>query len=329
MLKKQIQPRAQASVARALKSGLLIVRIAACLVGLAGMAALAACEQQDPSSRSAQIEVTDYAGKQVELSKPAERVIALSPHIVENLYSAGAGDKIVGVVTYSNFPEQAQQIEVVGSYNNINHERILELNPDLIIAWQSNSNQDSINRLKELGFAVYIDQPKALADTAKSIRDFGILSGTSLIANAAANQYLSKLKQLKNRFASAQTVSTFYQVWNRPLQTISAPHVINDVIELCGGRNIYADLFAVAPLINIESVLEINPQAIIASGVGQKRPDWLDEWKSWTSLTAVKNNHLFFVQPDYIQRYTVRILQGIETMCQQLDRVRNKIQTGN
>lgn len=267
-------------------------------------------------------EVVDFMGRTVRLQQPAQRVVALAPHIVENIFSAGAGEQLVGVVEWSNYPEQAKSIGIVGGYEKINHEKILELNPDLIIAWESGNSRSSVDRLAELGFNIYIDQPDSLKDVARSIKDIGLLTGNEATAELAAASYLSSLDIFEKKYASAEKVSTFYQVWNSPLQSINGKHIISDAIEICGGVNIYANEFAVAPVINIESVLERNPDAIIASGMSDARPEWLNDWTQWSSLTAVKNGNLFFVNPDHLQRHTVRLLLGLQETCRQLDLAR-------
>lgn len=288
---------------------------------------IGACSEQLNTADSETINaitVTDFSNNEVILAKPAMRIIALAPHIVENVFSAGAGEKLVGVVTYSDFPEQATSLPIVGSYTSVNLEKIVELEPDLIITWQSNNSDETLNRIRELGFTVYVDQPKTLVDIAKSIRDIGELSGHSEFANKTADEYLKKLAVIQQTQLKAHKVTAFYQVWNSPLQTINGNHIISAAIEICGGVNIYADEFTIAPIINIESILDKNPEAIIASGMSDSRPEWLDEWLQWPSLSAVQNNNLFFVDPDHIQRHTVRILLGVATICQQLDSVRTK-----
>ena len=291
---------------------------------------LAACDNDLPandqkSEKSVPLQVKDFSDETITLTKPAERIIALAPHIVENVFTAGAGDKLVGVVQYSNYPEQANSLPIVGGYEKTNLERVLALNPDLIIGWQSGNSHGSLNRLKELGFSVYIDQPDSLKDVAKSISDIGILSGTSAVARPAAQNYLRSLEEIQMAYQDKIKISSFYQVWNSPLQTISGGHIISGAIEICGGVNVYANEFAVAPIINIESLLERDPMAIIASGMSSARPDWLDDWLEWPSLRAVQAGNLFYVNPDHIQRHTIRLMSGIESICAQLDTAREKL----
>ena len=270
----------------------------------------------------ASLRVTDYQGNEVVLAKPAQRVIGLAPHVVENLYSAGANERIVGVVSYSNFPEAATKLPIVGDYRRTNYELISELNPDLIVAWNSGRHLDMVNKLRELGFTVYVDDPHKLEDVARSIRDMGVLMGTREASDQAAEAFLLRLKNMRDENADKLTVSVFSQVWMHPLQTLNGEHIISDVIRLCGGQNIFSDEAGLAPKVNIEAVIARNPKAIVAGGMATDMPKWLKAWQQWPVIEAVKNNQVFSIPPDLISRHTVRILDGAEFMCQHLQQVR-------
>ncbi len=271
-----------------------------------------------------QITLTDFAGNTVTLEQPAKRIVALAPHIVENLYTIGAGDKIVGVVTHSDFPEEAAELPIVGGYEQTNFERIVQLKPDLIVAWESGNTLSSIAKLRELGFKVLIDQPNGLDDVAKSLTMLAKATGHNEQGNKAASDFLSKVNKARNDNANKRDVPIFYQVWNEPLISINGNHIISDAIRACGGVNILADEPAVAPRVNVESIIKLDPEAIIASGMGEARPEWLDTWRQWPNLTSVKRDNLFYVNPDHLQRHTVRLLLAIDTVCSQLDQVRAK-----
>lgn len=269
--------------------------------------------------------VTDYWDREIQLEQPARRIIALAPHIVENVYSAGAGEYLVAAVNYSDYPEPAKKLPQVGSYKSVNLERILALEPDLVVMWVSGTGEQAFQRLTQLGIPVYVDEPRKLPDVARSVRDIGALAGTQSIAEAAADGYLQRLQELQAEYAESEAISVFYQVWNQPLQTLNGQHIISDVIRLCGGYNIYADAVPMAPKINMESVLERDPQVIIASGMGEAKPEWLDDWLAWPKLSAVTHKNLYFVPPDLIQRHTLRILQGAELFCQHLAQARKRL----
>ena len=270
----------------------------------------------------AQIVVVDDRGFAVTLEKPAERIVSLSPHITEMLFAAGAGERIVATVLFSDFPEAAKQIPVIGSHNSVAYESLLAFNPDLVIAWASGNGDEIISRLKSLGLTVYLDEPRKIEDIPKSLQRFGKLVGRDSETEIAAAQFNETLNSLRSANASKAPVSVFYQVWNDPITTLNGSHLVSDIIRLCGGNNIFADVIPIAPVVNIESVLTANPEVIVVSGMDDKRPDWLDEWARWTSLAATKNNQLHFIPPDLLQRNSLRIMLGADMMCEILDSAR-------
>ena len=271
---------------------------------------------------AAEIRVKDFQQREIVLEQPAERIIALAPHLVENVFSAGAGDKLVGVVSYSNYPEQATQIEVVGSYKSWSLESIAAADPDLILMWAAGNGINKLPSLTRLGVPVYVSEPRQLSDIPAAIRNIGKLAGTKESSETEARRVEAGIEALRNVYAGQDSVSVLYQVWNDPLQTVNGEHMISNILKLCGARNAFADAVSLAPRISVESVLHRNPDAIIASGMGESRPEWLDEWRAYPSLTAVQSNALFFVPPDYIQRPTARILIGATSICQQLHTLR-------
>lgn len=275
---------------------------------------------------TADVVVQDFTGRDVRLSRPAERIVVLAPHLVENLYSAGGGEQLVGTVAHSDYPPAAKKVPRVGGYTSVSLEAIVARNPDLVVAWASGQGaaRATLGRLRALGIPVYVDKPQQLEDIARTITDLGVLSGHSQQARRAAADFRARLAALRQRYGGRAPVSIFYQVWDEPLQTLSGEQIISHVIRLCGGRNIFADAVSMAPRINIESLLDRDPQAIVASGMGDERPQWLDDWRQWSNLQAVEHGDLYFVPPDLIQRATVRILDGAQRLCRQLQRVRER-----
>lgn len=268
------------------------------------------------------IEVLDDTGRVIRLPHSAKKIISLAPHITELLFSAGAGNLIVGTVEYSDFPKPAQNILRIGTHNKIDLESVLELEPDLIVAWQSGNPSEEVESLMRLGMPVFISEPKKLEDIALNIKRFGNLTGNNDTAKKSATEFYQSLRQLRRKYSHRKKLRVFYQIWNEPLLTINGDHLISNIIDLCGGHNIFSELLSVAPHVSIESVLAYNPDVIIASGEGNKRPAWLDKWRKWPSLKAVKQDHLFFIPPDIIVRHTVRVLDGASRMCAQLESAR-------
>ncbi len=276
-------------------------------------------------SAQAEVRVTDFIGREVIVPAPATRIVALAPHVVENLFSAGAGDKIVGAVEHSDYPPAATNIPRVGNHNSWSLESIAALRPDLVVVWGSGNAGGKLARLEQLGIPVFVSELRKPQDIAEAIRRLGILAGTSDHSEPAAKALETALATLGKRYAHATRLSVFYQIWNDPLLTVNGDHMISEVMNLCGGRNAFADLAQIAPRINVESVLSRDPDVILASGMGDARPDWVDDWRRYPALAAVRYDNLFFIHPDHLQRATSRILQGAETLCAQLQEARQRI----
>ncbi|WP_409559331.1 cobalamin-binding protein [Accumulibacter sp.] len=276
------------------------------------------------SAVGAEVSVVDDSGATLRLAQPAKRIVSLAPHLTETLFAAGAGERVVGTVEYSNYPPAAVNIARVGGYSQLDLERVTALRPDLIIAWQSGNTAAHVDRLRALGFPIYLSQPDRIEDVASEIERLGVLAGSAPVANRAAANFRQRLAGLQERYGGRPSVRTFYQIWKQPLMTVGGHQIISDVIRLCGGDNVFGKLETMAPTVSVEAVIAANPEAIVASGMSESRPEWLDDWLRWTSITAVARGNLFFVPPDLIQRHTPRLLDGAQLLCQHLETARSR-----
>ena len=272
-------------------------------------------------SASAEVVVTDDSGAKVRLAQPARRVISLAPHITETLFAAGVGEHLVGAVQYSDYPVAAKQVPRIGSYEQFDLEAIVALKPDLAIGWQSGNSAAHLDKLRQLGIPVYISQPNHIDDIARDLDRYGTLLGNEQGTRAAA-AFRTRLANLRTRYSTRPTVRVFYEVWNQPLMTVGRAQIISDAIHLCGGENVFDDLQQMAPVVTVEAVIAVNPDVIVASGMDQARPEWLDDWRKWRQLKAVATDNLYFVPPDIIQRHTPRLLDGTEMLCRHLETAR-------
>lgn len=272
----------------------------------------------------ADIVTKDDTGREIRLKQPARRIVTLAPHIAENLYAAGAGDRLLGTVDYSDYPPEAKKVPRVGGYSRLDLEAIAALKPDLVLAWQSGNNQPHIDKLRALGLTVHISQPNRMEDVAGQLERLGQLAGTEATARVAAERFRQRLEMLRKAQLGKPKVRVFYQIWKSPLTTIGGPQIISDAIRLCGGENVFGQLSQMAPTVSVEAVLETDPEAIVATGMGDARPEWLSDWDKWTRLTAVRRGNLFHINPDIMQRHTPRILDGAEKLCAHLDVARNR-----
>lgn len=265
------------------------------------------------------VELTDDRGRTIALPAPAKRIVSLAPHVTEMLFAAGAGERVVGAVDYSDYPAAAKALPRVGGYTRIDLEAVATLRPDLVIGWHSGNRESDVDRLQALGLPVYLSEPRNLEDVARGLEQLGRLAGTTPTADAAASTFRTRRNQLAALHAGRAPVRVFYQIWERPLITINDEHLIADVIRLCGGRNVFGAIAHLTPTIGTEAVLAANPEAIVASGMDAARPEWLDQWARWPQLDAARRGNLFFIPPELIQRHTPRILDGAQRLCEQLD----------
>ncbi len=276
-----------------------------------------------PATVLAEIRVTDDTGRALSLEQPARRIVSLAPYLTELLFAAGAGDSVVGVSGFSDYPPAARAIQRIGTGAGLDLERIVALQPDLVVAWLSGNPADQVERLHRLGLTVFRSEPRTLEDIGTTLSRLGELAATREQAQSALHTFRQRLAVLRRRNAGKSPVDVFYQAWGRPLMTVNDDHVISDVIRLCGGRNVFAGLARLAPQVGIEAVLVRDPQVIIATTGSAGDADGLDQWRRWSGVRAVANSHLYTIDDDLLVRHTPRILDGAEQLCGILDQVRN------
>lgn len=266
--------------------------------------------------------VRDDAGNTVTLDKPAARVIAMAPHVTELLFAAGGGDRIVGAVNYSDYPEAAKRIPRIGSNREIDLERVIAMKPDLIVAWMHNNSERQIEMVRKLGVPVFLSDPQTLEGIPENVARLGQLMGTGAVANSVAGELRNQLASLRARYAGRPTVRTFYQVWDKPLYTLSGKHIVTDALRLCSGENIFDKLTVTAPIVSVESVLQADPEAIF--GTAEKNYGGVKLWKPYATLTATRNGNLFTVDGDLLNRAGPRMIAGTALMCEKLELARRQ-----
>lgn len=277
---------------------------------------------------TSKINVIDDDGIQHTFDKPLMRIVSLMPHATELLFEVGAGTQVVGAVKYSDYPEAAKAIPRVGGYSSLNIEAIVALKPDLLIAWPEGNRNRELDRLKALGLPILVSDPREFKDIAHALSIYGKITGNEKQAKKALAAFNKKLTYLRDIYSQQEKVSVFYQVWNSPLMTQNGNTFISRAIELCGGNNIFSELPMTNPQVSIESILVQDPQVIVASGMGKARPEWLDDWRQYTTLQAVQKNNLFHILPELFQRPTSRFLIGTEQLCEAMQKARKLGQGG-
>lgn len=272
----------------------------------------------------AAVSATDDEGLAITLEKPAERVISLAPHVTEILFAAGGEDRIVGTVSFSNYPPAARRIPRVGDNQLVDTERLLALKPDLLVVWRHNGSAPQMEALRRLGIPLFYSEPKTLDAIPDAILRLGHLMGTSRHAEESAVRLRAQLRSLSDRYRDRPTVRVFYQVWDRPLYTLNERHVLSDAIRMCGGSNIFAHLPQVAPTVTHEAVLQENPEVIVAGDRRERGKSGVEHWKRYPSMLAVRRANLFALDVDLMNRSGPRIIAGAEQLCEKLEQARRR-----
>lgn len=272
------------------------------------------------SSTAAEVSLVDDTGRKVELKAPATRIVALAPFLTELAFSAGAGNRVVGVSAYSDYPPQARDIPRVSSAAGWSIESIAALRPDLALVWKDSVRSEELERLKGFGVAVFVAQARTLEDVPRLMQAIGQLVGAD--AGPAARAYRADLTRLRERHAGLAPLPVLFEIWHKPLTTIAGPHWINEALELCGARNVFRDLPGVAPLVSWEEVYARDPAVVVGAGSGSSEGEFLANWRARPTLAAVRSGRLFFIEPDTIQRPTARLAEGVAQLCAALDKAR-------
>jgi iron complex transport system substrate-binding protein len=249
-------------------------------------------------------------------SEAGRRIVSLSPHLAELVFAVGAGDRLIGVSAYTDYPEAASRLPVVGDAFMLDLERLTLLKPDMLLAWQGGTPAHVIDELKSRGYRVETITTRDLDDVPLALRRIGRLTGQIKKANAAADGFEAGLNSLRARASGASPIAVFYQVSKRPLYTINGEHYVSQLIEVCGGTNVFADLGKLAPLIGVEAVIERNPEVMLAAD--DAGPDAFSEWDRWPGLAANRYGNRFLMPASEIGRATPRLLEAGAAICEAL-----------
>jgi vitamin B12 transport system substrate-binding protein len=264
------------------------------------------------------------SNKKKEKNKPT--IIALSPHIVEMLYDVGAGDQIIGTTAFADYPEQAKKIPRIGNYIRLQIERVIELQPDLIIAWKNGNPSDDLARLKQLGFTIVYSQPHTFSDIANEVRNFANLTGHTEQGEKVALQFEKKLKNIKLTYQNKTEITGFYELWSRPLTTVAKDSWPQQFLNICKVRNPFEQVITPYPQVSIEQILPASVQLIIQPlSINQKEREAFN-WYDWPIIPAVTNKHIIQPDADAMHRMTLRSLTALTDLCAKIDQTRAVLQ---
>ena len=267
----------------------------------------------------AAVSVIDDAGRNVTLARPASRIVSLAPHATELLFAAGAGARVVGAVSYRDFPAAAARLPQVGDARALDLERIVALRPDLVVAWLTGNSRQQVDHLTASGIPVFFSNPRVAEDVATNLARLGELAGTRATGRAAAARFGDALQQLASRYRGARLVSLFYEIWHTPPMTLNGRHFVSDILARCGARNVFADIPALTPTVSLEAVIAAAPE-VIATGAGGEA---LSFWRGRIEIPAARNGHLCEADATRMHRAGPRLVEAAAQLCGCIDRARH------
>jgi len=258
-------------------------------------------------------------GVTADASRPP-RLLSLAPNLTEIAYAAGAGGLLVGTVEYSDYPDAARKLPRVGDAWRVDLERVLALKPDVVLAWPTGTPSTTIAQLRGLGLEVAEVPTQRLADVPVALRQLGRIAGTQAAAERAAREFEARVAQQRAAYARRTPLTVFIEIDDEPVYTVNGRHVISEIVELCGGRNVFATLPQLAPPISTEAVLAADPQVIVTTD--DTIADPVAIWRQWPRLRAVQAGTVYSLSSDLVTRASPRLAQGVEVTCRALEQAR-------
>jgi iron complex transport system substrate-binding protein len=279
----------------------------------------------EPRTDDALHSVSDDLGRAVAVARPPLRIVSLTPGATEMLFAAGAGAQLIATVQYSSEPPAARAVPRIGDVAAIDMERLVALRPQVVIAWPAGGNPAQRAKIAALGIPLYQQQVARLSDLPGSLRRLGVLAGTEALAEHAARALEARLDALERSYRAAtaggQRPTVLLQVWNRPIYTVGGRHLMSDALELCGARNVFADLPEPGPLVDTEAVIARNPDIILAAAPPGEGAAWVADWQRFSSLAAVRNHRVVAFENQALSRLGPSVLDGTEELCRTIARV--------
>ncbi|MBM5811814.1 MAG: cobalamin-binding protein [Gammaproteobacteria bacterium] len=249
-----------------------------------------------------------------------QRIVSVAPNLTELLYAAGAAEQLVAVSEYSDYPEAARALPRIGDAFRLDYERIVALTPTVAVVWATGTPPEVPARLQSLGIPVVSIPTRNLEDVAVALETLGALADTGAVAARAAAEYRAGIAALRERHRGRARLGVFIQIDDAPLFTVGGSHLISEIVELCGGRNVFAESRSTALPVDLEAVLARAPQVILSTDDGDPRA----YWERFTGLAAVASGSVYRAPADLLARPSPRLVAGAAEVCAQLDDARSR-----
>jgi iron complex transport system substrate-binding protein len=264
--------------------------------------------------------VSDDLGRTLDVPPAPLRIVSLAPGATEMLFAAGAGAQVIATVEYSDEPPAARQVPRVGDVAAVDMERLVALHPDVVVLWAGGGNPAQREKIATLAIPIYEQQVARLTDIPAAVRRLGALAGTSAAADVAAHSMEQRLEKLRATYGhgSGSPPSVLMQVWNRPIYTVGGRHLMSDALQLCGARNVFADLPEAGPIVDTEAVIARDPDIIVAAAPAGEGAAWVADWMRLQSLSAVRHHRVVAFEDQALSRLGPSVIGATENLCRTL-----------
>lgn len=265
--------------------------------------------------------VTDRLGRVVRIPMDPVRVVSLAPSVTEVVYALGQDQRLQGVTQFSNYPPEAMNLPRVGSYVHLDVEKIVSLRPDLCLAIKDGNPVDVIRRLEGLNIPVYAVDPKNLDAVMEMISDVGELLDAIQQSEMIVKNMKERIETVKSTVSGTlDRPKVFFQIGVSPIVSVGTETFLHELITLAGGYNLTHGEVAY-PRMTIEQVLTMAPDVLIITSMtrGQSFEAVKAQWKRWKSIPAVKNDRIYLVDSDIVDRPSPRLVDGLEILVRYIN----------
>lgn len=262
--------------------------------------------------------IIDDLGREVNIAEEPMKIVSLAPSNTEILFALGLGDRVCGVTDICDYPEEALEIEKVGDYSNPDIEKIVAIDPDLILAEDLHKTK-VIPALEDLGFTVVAIVPHSLQEVMDSITLIGSLTGTEAAASQIVDDMSQRIAAITNTtdgLTDEEKLKVFYVIWYDPICSVGSDTRIHELIELAGGINIAEVAGEGYPTLTLEEIVSINPQVIIVND--DVSLDAILNESRLSDVDAIVNGRVYSINADLTNRPTARIVEGLELMAEMI-----------
>lgn len=256
-------------------------------------------------------DIADDLGRKIKIPEKVERVVSLAPNLTENIFAVGAGDRLVGVTTFCNYPEEARKIQKIGDTMNPNMETIVALKPQIVFVSTASQIETFTKTLESQKITVFVTNPTSLEGVLSNLRQLGDIFGTQERTSILLNELQERIIAVDERARDKPKVKTFVQISKEPLFTIGKESFLTEIIERAGGVSATKDVATAYPKLSKETALALNPDAIILS----ESPDNLEPNDAFKNSPAVKNGKVFKINADILSRPSPRIVDALEQIA--------------